>query len=189
MLAWFCFVAISNAVPTPAQAILQSLDEPSRRLVAQSPDPSEQSPDPIEQEAFERDMEQSEAPRKRTRRARRGGLPDGIAAPTVAGHGKAHYLGWGIADWSIAGALWVVGTYAAVYAIGFFGVAAIDGTLTSDERRGFRGLGVAAGAGSAALGGLGAMLAVKAGKNLNIWRELRAQERALTASRIDSGMR
>jgi hypothetical protein len=108
------------------------------------------------------------------RKHRRWALrPSVMSSPTVDGHGRGYYLGWGIADWSIAGGMWAA---AAVTGFAALGLAAAD--LNDGGRRHtraeLRSLAAFVGVVSVSLGAGGGLVAFHARRNLETAWELRA---------------
>lgn len=182
MLALVCAVVLSTPVPSAGAMVLARLLEPGPLLLAQSPDPD------AERE-LEEDME-----RERRRLGREdGGAQEPIPEPTkrskkrsrkvrttepvlIEGHGKAYFLTWGIVDWAIAAEMWGIGAWLGLEALAFASMPD-DGSspLSRETSRKVSGV---LGIGSIALGLAGVVVALRAGPNLQTFRELRAQERA-----------
>ena len=185
--------------PSPGGALLDDLSQRERLLLAQSPD---------EERDLEQDMDSArkrlghgEAPAAdtsrepvspagggvdaRAPRPRGGTRSDGgaprrrrrVADATLDGHGKAYYLTWGLVDWAVVGSMWGGATYASAVAL-VLASAWNDDTLSPRERRDVRG-GAVVSAGIAAgltIGGI--ILARRAGRDFDTFRDLRDAGRA-----------
>ena len=182
------------------KALEEDMDKAHRRVVGEPPPAHDQAGHEHAdhhhgeyREAFERyDRAQSEpscdCDCECSKRPQRG--PGG--KPTLDGHGKAHYLVWGIVDWVITGALWGGGLFSAVISAN----ALYLGTRTNSEwqdmfhespepgaRRGLRAGGVAFAGIAAGLGIGGTLLSAKARANVRTYRELRAQALVFSGAR------
>ena len=104
--------------------------------------------------------------------------------PTIDGHGKGYYLGWGIADWVIAADLWAA---AAVFGFAAMGLVAArnDEHARSMEYNRDEAGALAVLSGALSLGTGGIFVAIRAGRNISKFNELRAASRSLSAPSSD----
>lgn len=199
MLAVVLSAFVSSAVPSPGRAILDTASRAAalRLLVAQSPDPQEEKNLEDDMDRARRHLghddktqvdeapePQADEPKKRERRKRHDSGPQA----EYEGHGKAHYLVWGIVDWCIAGGLWSSSIAMGVLSgASFVGASRIDrdGLTASQRRSGLnedqavrtaRTVGFITGVMALGFAGFGAWIATKASTNISIYGDLRNEE-------------
>lgn len=150
---------------------------------------SEQEAVPAEEAApvVEEDPYQDDPPPQRYRRRRRHRQESPGPEVLVAGHGKAHYLVWGIVDWVIAGGLWGGSLYAGVLTVlsGVYYLETRDKHFEHNrsDRQIAGVLFVLLGGVTLSLGGVGGLLAFNASKNVGTYREIVARQGQLRDSR------
>lgn len=94
-------------------------------------------------------------------------------SPTIHSHDGKYYLTWGIVDWVLAGQLWAGALVTGIYAVLF----AAFGGFAADYDRGFSGMAMILGGVSLGLGTAGGIVAWRAGRNVSLYRQLKAQSR------------
>lgn len=190
-------VLMLGAVPTPGQVVLDRLNEPRSAMLVLA-----QAADPDEVRALEKDMDRAHHhgeyrdayERYEQPRSDGNGNCNCSAAPRQSkrpqaladGHGKAHYLVWGVVDWSITGAMWVGSLLSAVISTNAFYLGSRTQAQWNDlfnepaekgVRRDLRFAGVIFAGAAVGLATGGTLLSVKARRNVRVYRELRDQER------------
>jgi hypothetical protein len=190
MVTWLTVANLAAVVPTPGAFVTRGLEltPDGVFILAQAPESAEEQW--LEQDMAEGRQRLHGAPVQAQHPEGQQSAPEGnlrqtrvpaALPPLLDGHPKGYYLGWGIADWAIAGNLWVVGLVAGIEAIALATIADSggDGDLCRGSKRdSCYSASVALGALAIGSGVGGGIVAVRGGRNIHTYREMRLAQRA-----------